>query len=90
MRRIPVPELAERLIPFLAKNGGDASVTPQLIPLVEAPVPRSSTPVEMADRCRWPYEARDGYSAQAPPNRLKRGAERGVAAIVAAVGTLGD
>ena len=71
IKRLPTDVLQERLRPFLARHGWDASLLPDYGLLVEALRERGSTLVDLAEGARFAFERPDSYDEKGVAKWMK-------------------
>lgn len=85
IQRLEAADLAERLLPFLAKIDIEITATAPLVALVAALQPRSETLVEMADQARFAFVAPTEYDEKGVKKWMKAGSKDAFCGLIDAL-----
>lgn len=88
IKRLESKELAQRLVPFLAKLNIEAVVDARMEFLVDQLRPRANTLVDMAELARFAYEAPSEYNDNAVKKWLKAESKPAIEALIEALNAL--
>ena len=90
IKRLEPGDLAERLLPHLARKGIETTETETLVSLVAALQPRSDTLDSMADQARFAFEAPTEYNPKAVKKWMKAAAKAAYADLIETLEGLTD